>query len=385
MDPRKRTRDNTGDSVPQQWGGSDQGHRHKRNKSASASGGSSVHDDTVGHIDARPGDFVGEFRYLSEGGMGTFGKVLMCEEPKGGRLVAVKVVRRVRKYVESARTEAEILEDVARADPHQASGCVRLLHWFDWRGHFCMVFEPLGKSLYEYAKANKYRPMPLYCVQSMADQLVGALAFLHAMNLVHTDIKLENVLLVNREPFQVTDKATMRRGELREKVLAPARTAIKLIDFGGASYDDGGGNVGIINTRQYRSPEVILGMPWGLPSDVWSLGCLLMELYTGVLLFNTVRAAGALADGGPGFAAPPSLARARAHPPTHHTHTHAPARAPLCSTTMRSTSPSLTPRWGPSPWPGCGSTPRTRYAASSSSAGACASPRARAARRASAR
>ena len=293
MDPRKRTRD----SIPQHWGGSgsaSDGHRHKRNKSASqglASGSSGDQDDTVGHIEARPGDFVGEYRYLSEGGTGTFGKVLMCEDPKNGRLVALKVVRRIRKYVEHARMEASILEDVLRADPAGISGCVRLSHSFEWRGHFCMVFEPLGKSLYDYAKANKYRPFPLYCVQSMSDQLVGALAFLHAMRVVHTDIKLENVLLVNREPFHVTEKPTMRREELREHVLAPGRTQIKLIDFGGAVYDDGT-NGGIINTRQYRSPEVILGMAWGMASDVWSMGCILMELYTGVLLFNTVRKSG---------------------------------------------------------------------------------------------
>jgi len=212
----------------------------------------------------------------------------MCEEPKGARLVAVKVIRRIRKYVESGRVEAEILEDVSQCDPHGVSNCVRLLHSFDWRSHYCMVFEPLGKSLYDYVKANRHRPLPLYCVQHMADQLVSALGFLHQMRLVHTDLKLENVLLVNREPLHVTDKPTMYREQLGARVLAPVSTTIRLIDFGGASYDDSRvANTGTINTRQYRSPEVILGMPWGIASDVWSMGCILMELYTGELLFPT--------------------------------------------------------------------------------------------------
>jgi serine/threonine protein kinase len=249
-------------------------------------------DDTVGHIEIRPGEFVGSYRFLYEGGTGTFGKVLMCEEPKGARLVAVKVIRRIRKYVESGRVEAEILEDVSQCDPHGVSNCVRLLHSFDWRSHYCMVFEPLGKSLYDYVKANRHRPLPLYCVQHMADQLVSALGFLHQMRLVHTDLKLENVLLVNREPLHVTDKPTMYREQLGARVLAPVSTTIRLIDFGGASYDDSRvANTGTINTRQYRSPEVILGMPWGIASDVWSMGCILMELYTGELLFPTVRRA----------------------------------------------------------------------------------------------
>ena len=146
--------------------------------------------------------------------------------------------------------------------------------------------------MYDYVKANKYRPLPLYCVQHMADQLVTALSFLHQMRLVHTDLKLENVLLVNREPLHVTDKPTMHREQLGERVLAPASTTIRLIDFGGASYDDARvANMGVINTRQYRSPEVILGIPWGTASDVWSMGCILMELYTGELLFPTVSGA----------------------------------------------------------------------------------------------
>ena len=44
----------------------------------------------------------------------------------------------------------------------------------------------------------------------------------------------------------------------------------------------------MINTRQYRAPEVILGMSWSMESDIWSLGCILMELYNGELLFQTV-------------------------------------------------------------------------------------------------
>ena len=60
-----------------------------------------------------------------------------------------------------------------------------------------------------------------------------------------------------------------------------------VIDFGGATYD-WEGKSSVINTRQYRAPEVVLGLSWSLESDVWSLGCILMELYTGELLFQTV-------------------------------------------------------------------------------------------------
>lgn len=60
-----------------------------------------------------------------------------------------------------------------------------------------------------------------------------------------------------------------------------------MIDFGGATYD-WEHKSSIINTRQYRSPEVILGLGWSMASDMWSIGCILMECYTGELLFQTV-------------------------------------------------------------------------------------------------
>jgi serine/threonine protein kinase len=62
-----------------------------------------------------------------------------------------------------------------------------------------------------------------------------------------------------------------------------------VIDFGGATYDDDDHKSTIINTRQYRAPEVILEVGWSFPSDLWSAGCIIAELYTGDLLFATVR------------------------------------------------------------------------------------------------
>ena len=247
-------------------------------------------DDEVGHIHARAGDMIdGRYKVMHESGRGTFGKVLFCEDtlapPSRPRLVAIKVVRSIPRYVESAEIESDILKHVNLADESLKVPIVRLYSSFRWNGHFCMVMEPLGDSLYDLVKANNYRALPLYCVQSFADQLVQAVVFMHEIGLVHTDLKLENILLISREGFHKVEKPTSERPNAL--TLAPrGSTQIKIIDFGGATYTHEHKS-SLINTRQYRAPEVILGLGWSLPSDIWSVGCILLELYTGELLFDT--------------------------------------------------------------------------------------------------
>ncbi len=61
---------------------------------------------------------------------------------------------------------------------------------------------------------------------------------------------------------------------------------IKLIDFGSATFDWEHHST-IVSTRHYRAPEVILELGWSQPCDVWSIGCILFELYLGFTLFQT--------------------------------------------------------------------------------------------------
>jgi serine/threonine protein kinase len=82
---------------------------------------------------------------------------------------------------------------------------------------------------------------------------------LHSFRLTHTDLKPGNVLLLNG-------------GEVSYKGYnIPECTRIKVIDFGGAIYDNEKKS-SVVNTRQYRAPEVILGVGWSMPSDLWSVG-----------------------------------------------------------------------------------------------------------------
>jgi len=138
---------------------------------------------------------------------------------------------------------------------------VRMLDQFLYLGHYCMVFEPLSVSLYDLIKGNEYAPLPMSLCWRIARDLVEGVGFLHDMKLIHTDLKLENVMFRGGESFFLEDYR-------KRKVKLPRNGGVKIIDFGGATYDDQHKGK-TVNTRQYRAPEVIMQLGWSMPSDMW--------------------------------------------------------------------------------------------------------------------
>jgi len=202
------------------------------------------------------------YELIKDVGTGTFGRVIVCWDRERGCEVAVKMVRRVPRYVESAMIEADILRDVNKRGSDGVGLVVRLFDDFKWQGHYVIVLEKLGMSLYDFLKGNDYAPFPARCVRDFARQLLQAMAWVHAMRLIHTDLKLENVLLVNSDDCVYEPRpprgAFARDGDDAgagggsgggRQVRVPCCTRIKIIDFGGATYEDAHKSK-IINTRQ---------------------------------------------------------------------------------------------------------------------------------------
>jgi len=241
--------------------------------------------DEEGSVKFHPGDYIRDKRYkiLSVAGKGTFGTVLEVYDYKHGEKIALKVVRSVKRYLEAAYVEVDILDKIRKADRGQSSMCVRLLGAFTThirsQKHVCIAFERLGKSVYEFIKGNKYRGFLLPQIANMGYQLCHAIEFCHSINLTHTDLKPENILLLN-------DDYTVGNTNKWTDYKFIKRPDIRIIDFGGATFADDHHSQ-MINTRQYRAPEVILGNGWDEKSDIWSIGCILAELFTGELFFGT--------------------------------------------------------------------------------------------------
>jgi len=142
----------------------------------------------------------------------------------------MKVIRSVKKYLDEAKIEIDILKRITDADPDKISGIVRLHGNFTTviRGkeHVCIVFEKLSKSLWDVIEKNDRRGFSLKQVKDFGRQLFKAVGFCHKQKLTHTDLKPENILLCD----EVRDTSDKRHWEL-------SSTKTRLIDFGGATFD----------------------------------------------------------------------------------------------------------------------------------------------------
>ncbi|KAH0594887.1 hypothetical protein MHUMG1_07184 [Metarhizium humberi] len=249
-------------------------------------------DDDDGHYIVVPdAELTEKYQITRLLGQGTFGKVVQARDQKRNQAVAVKIIRSVQKYRDASRIELRVLATLKANDANNRYRCIHLTDCFDYRGHICIVMDLLGQSVFDFLKGNGFVPFPNSHIQNFARQLFTSVAFLHDLNLIHTDLKPENILLCDDlyQTFTYNRKipsssTTINRQASQRRVLL--NTEIRLIDFGSATFQDEY-HSSIVSTRHYRAPEIILGLGWSFPCDIWSIGCILVEFFTGDALFQT--------------------------------------------------------------------------------------------------
>ncbi|XP_055381315.1 serine-rich adhesin for platelets [Condylostylus longicornis] len=240
-----------------------------------------IQDDPDGHLIYHTGDILhNRYKIMATLGEGTFGRVVKVKDMEREHCMALKIIKNVEKYREAAKLEINALEKIAQKDPKSEHLCVRMIDWFDYHGHMCIAFEMLGLSVFDFLRENNYEPYPLEQVRHMGYQLCYSVKFLHDNRLTHTDLKPENILFVDSE------YTTHFNHKKSREVRRVKSTDVRLIDFGSATFDHEHHST-IVSTRHYRAPEVILELGWSQPCDVWSIGCILFELYLGMTLFQT--------------------------------------------------------------------------------------------------
>merc|ERR1712150_113119 len=240
-----------------------------------------IEEDKEGFLICSPGSLLQDrFKILSTLGEGALGRVHKVHDVINNRTIALKVIKNVEKHRDAAKLEIKMLKKLSKYDPSDKYNCVKMLNWFDYHGHTCIGFGVLGSSTYEFMKENNYLPYPLEDVRNIVYQLCNSVNFLHRNKITHTDLKPENILFYDSSYKTVHDP----RRKVDYKYLKDSSTC--LIDFGSAIFDHEHHGT-IVQTRQYRAPEVILELGWSRPCDIWSIGCILFELAYGFVLFQT--------------------------------------------------------------------------------------------------
>jgi len=360
------------------------------------------------------GDKFSEGRYtiLRKLGWGHFSTVWLARDDMLKKFVALKIVKSAQHYTETALDEIKLLEKVVvanRSSPNRQC-VVELLDWFEHKGpngtHICMTFEVLGPNLLTLIRQYRHRGIPIHIVKRITKQILMGLDYLHReCNIIHTDLKPENVLIVidvnelvrplfesyrailaeekaalsmdssnsslNEQQSSVPYPPNLTKNQKKkwkqkylkrqraklaklqeendeilntlklideeemakkqrvlekdkenteekidheEEIVAAAdaldlskadlskfaslprkkvkgykkrdeKIRVKLADLGNACWTDHHFTTDI-QTRQYRSPEAILGAKYGPNTDMWSVGCMVFELLTGDYLFD---------------------------------------------------------------------------------------------------
>ncbi|RYR37081.1 hypothetical protein Ahy_A09g042006 isoform C [Arachis hypogaea] len=256
-------------------------------------------DDAEGYYSYRFGEILdGRYEVTAAHGRGVFSTVVRAKNLKTGNgepdEVAIKIIRNndtmcviffywlfelylllsvsvvfthcysslIWYRYKAGMDELVILKKLVGADPDDKRHCVRFLSSFKYRNHLCLVFESLNMNLREVLKKfGRNIGLRLTAVRAYAKQLFIALKHLRNCGVLHCDIKPDN-MLVNE-----------------------AKNVLKLCDFGNAMFAGKNEVTPYLVSRFYRAPEIILGLQYDHPLDIWSVGCCLYELYTGKVLF----------------------------------------------------------------------------------------------------
>ena len=163
----------------------------------------------------------------------------------------------------SGQKEINFLLLISKHDPNNRNHCVKLFDAFDHRNHLCLVFEPMLCNLRQLIKkVGAGKGFNIGAVFLFSRQLFKALKLLKSLKIIHSDIKPDNIL-INSD-----------------------KNCVKLCDFGSGYMPDEVEITPVLGSRFYRAPEIMIGLLWNTSIDMWAMGCVLFELYTGRILFS---------------------------------------------------------------------------------------------------
>lgn len=223
------------------------------------------YDDENADYIVRVGElFNDRYEVIGSLGKGSFGQVVKGFDRLTGEYVAVKIIKNKTPFYNQALIEIRLLQHMNSKDPDDQYKLVRLKDHFKFRNHLCLVFELLSYNLYDLLRNTHFHGVSLNLIRKFAHQILTAMLFMSSpeIDVVHCDLKPENILLRNSK-----------------------RSAIKIIDFGSSCHSNER-MYKYIQSRFYRAPEILLELDYSYAIDMWSLGCILVEMHVGEPLFS---------------------------------------------------------------------------------------------------
>ncbi|CAD8155014.1 unnamed protein product [Paramecium octaurelia] len=211
------------------------------------------------------GDIIGgKYKYLERINEGTFGRVIKVRDVQSNNQRALKIIKNSFHDYEKEYQAVQFLNLFPKLIDHPGRHhIVKVYDFFYHKQCQCILMEALGPSLYESLIKKRFTSQQ---VKSIMQQLLNAIDYMHELQYLHTDIKLENILF--KSQFDEVN--------------------VKIIDFGNVVYGRQFYK-GLVNTEEYRAPEVILGLEWNSKQDIWCLGCLMHEMFFQKELFGKLK------------------------------------------------------------------------------------------------
>uniref|UniRef100_A0A8C1U952 Serine/threonine-protein kinase n=1 Tax=Cyprinus carpio TaxID=7962 RepID=A0A8C1U952_CYPCA len=195
-------------------------------------------------------------------GSGQFGVVYGGKHRKTGRDVAIKVIDKMRF---PTKQESQLRNEVAILQNLHHPGIVNLECMFETPERVFVVMEKLHGDMLEMILSSEKSKLPERITKFLVTQILVALRHLHFKNIVHCDLKPENVLLASAEPFP----------------------QVKLCDFGFARIiGEKSFRRSVVGTPAYLAPEVLRSKGYNRSLDMWSVGVIIYVSLSGTFPFN---------------------------------------------------------------------------------------------------
>ncbi|XP_051502164.1 serine/threonine-protein kinase D3-like isoform X4 [Myxocyprinus asiaticus] len=195
-------------------------------------------------------------------GSGQFGIVYGGKHRKTGRDVAIKVIDKMRF---PTKQESQLRNEVAILQNLHHPGIVNLECMFETPERVFVVMEKLHGDMLEMILSSEKSKLPERITKFLVTQILVALRHLHFKNIVHCDLKPENVLLASAEPFP----------------------QVKLCDFGFARIiGEKSFRRSVVGTPAYLAPEVLRSKGYNRSLDMWSVGVIIYVSLSGTFPFN---------------------------------------------------------------------------------------------------